>query len=304
MRHDGEDHAPQAVVPDEGAGPMMPALYSRMDMNRAALRRAMTFARPPRVEKPSLGDSSLNLPGGFGRPALSISRVCAKRSGAVAGYADNQRRSPVLASLLLSVGVCGSLAGATAPVFSIWLRPMSIPGSPPSVQWPERRKTARFFRARLTFPRTRHAAKPRPRSVNRVSFVVLHACEARMEIGVMSSNKTSESVVSSVVAASLYLHEIAGNQRVKSAINFVVSVFPRWSYAKTRMVWYADERAHVSDEDLQALSELREARKSYRGLLERIERLEAALAVSDPDMFGPQIDALRRSRGRPDRPVG
>lgn len=70
----------------------------------------------------------------------------------------------------------------------------------------------------------------------------------------MSSNKTSDGVVSSVVAASLYLHEIAGNQRVKSAINFVVSVFPRWSYAKTRMVWYADERAHVSDEDLQALS--------------------------------------------------
>lgn len=149
---------------------MRPALYSRMDMNRAVLRRAVTFARPPRVEKPSLGSSSLNLPGGFGRPALSISRVCAKRSGAVAGYADNQRRSPVLASLLLSVGVCGSLAGATAPVFSIWLRPMSIPGSPPSVQWPERRKTARFFRARLTFPRTRHAAKPSRVHVPSIAF--------------------------------------------------------------------------------------------------------------------------------------
>ncbi len=32
---------------------MMPALYSRMDMNRAGQRRAMTFARRPRVEKPS-----------------------------------------------------------------------------------------------------------------------------------------------------------------------------------------------------------------------------------------------------------
>ena len=149
---------------------MMPALYSRMDMNRAVLRRAMTFARPPRVERPSLGVSSLNLPGDFGRPALSISRVCAMRSGAVAGYAGNQRRSPVLASLLLSVGVCGSLAGATAPVFSIWLWPTSIPGSPPSVRCSEGRKTARFFRARLTSPRTRHAAKPSRVHVPSIAF--------------------------------------------------------------------------------------------------------------------------------------
>lgn len=149
---------------------MRPALYSRMDMNRAVLRRAVTFARPPRVEKPSLGSSSLNLPGGFGRPALSISRICAKRSGAVAGYAHVRRfNRPVFGSLLLSVGVCGSLAGATAPVFSIWLRPMSIPGSPPSVRC-SGRKTARFFRARLTFPRTRHAAKPSRVHVPSIAF--------------------------------------------------------------------------------------------------------------------------------------
>lgn len=109
--------------------------------------------------------------------------------------------------------------------------------------------------------------------------------------------------MNNVCVALLKQRELAGFRRVKDTLNFLVSEFPRWSYAKHRSVYYRDERAHVSDADLQALSELCEARKQYRGLIERIERLEAALRLQDEDFHRFTLDALSRQRSAQNRTV-
>ncbi|MBS1725048.1 MAG: hypothetical protein JSS66_19075 [Armatimonadetes bacterium] len=118
----------------------------------------------------------------------------------------------------------------------------------------------------------------------------------------MSSYKVSESRrVSAIAEASELLHELAPTGRVKDRLRNIMTVWPRWSWTKTRDVYYRDARYAVSDEELADLRLLVAARKEHRGLIERIERLEAALRIQDADFHSAQIGALEQARGAVDR---
>jgi hypothetical protein len=73
-------------------------------------------------------------------------------------------------------------------------------------------------------------------------------------------------------------------------------------------LWYGERRSIPSDlmdraRALAAEPVAVEARNEHARLLERIARLEAALAVSDPEFHSPAIDALSRMGGKADRSV-
>jgi hypothetical protein len=63
---------------------------------------------------------------------------------------------------------------------------------------------------------------------------------------------------------------------------------------RIRQLWEG-QAARVDGEEKDALREakIEEARNEYQALRRRLESLETALAVVDPDFFGPQMDAYR-----------
>jgi uncharacterized membrane protein YccC len=77
---------------------------------------------------------------------------------------------------------------------------------------------------------------------------------------------------------------------------------------RARAYWYGEAASIPADHMDRARQIARqpieqEASDAFAELQNRIARLEAALAVSDPDFHGPSLDALRVSAGRPDRAV-
>lgn len=63
---------------------------------------------------------------------------------------------------------------------------------------------------------------------------------------------------------------------------------------RIRQLWEG-QAARVDGEEKDALREaqIEEARNEYQALRRRLESLEAALALADPEFFGPQMDAYR-----------
>lgn len=78
-----------------------------------------------------------------------------------------------------------------------------------------------------------------------------------------------------------------------------------WDRGRTKRLWYREARRVDADEMLAIDRYLkREATDEFARLNARIARVEASLRVSDPDMYGPDIDALHALGRRPDSPMG
>jgi hypothetical protein len=96
------------------------------------------------------------------------------------------------------------------------------------------------------------------------------------------------------------LRRIAGDARTKAALAKISDKL-KWGERRVRDLWYGDPRVAVRPEELESARRLAEQQKAvadgYTTLLARIERLERALLLADPDFGGAHVTALRGARG-------
>lgn len=118
-------------------------------------------------------------------------------------------------------------------------------------------------------------------------------------------DNASESRVSALQEASTLVRRIAepvpAGDSVKAALKRVLRRLPNtpnWTHSRVRSLWYGDRRCKVSGDELNELR--RVARKTVGSdeLGKRIARLEAWAARTDPEFFGPSVDALRSAYER------
>jgi hypothetical protein len=95
------------------------------------------------------------------------------------------------------------------------------------------------------------------------------------------------------------LRRIAGDARTKAALA-QISAKLNLRERRVRDLWYGEPRVAVRPEELEAARRIAEEQKAvsdgYETLLARIERLERALLLADPDFGGAQVAALRCAR--------
>jgi hypothetical protein len=96
------------------------------------------------------------------------------------------------------------------------------------------------------------------------------------------------------------LRRIAGDARTKAALAKISDKL-KLGERRVRDLWYGDPRVAVRPQELEAARRLAEEQKAvadaYTTLLARIERLERALLLADPEFGGAQVAALRCARG-------
>ena len=114
--------------------------------------------------------------------------------------------------------------------------------------------------------------------------------------------KRSEPVMSALVEAQSLVRKVAepvpAGDSVKAAI-VRASRRLKWNYNRVKSLWYADERARVSGDEL---NQLRAVAKQHTAghaddLMARLEYIEERLRQIDPDFYGSDIASLRRSVG-------
>ena len=113
--------------------------------------------------------------------------------------------------------------------------------------------------------------------------------------------KRSEPVMSALVEAQSLVRRVAApvpaGDSVKAAI-VRASRRLKWNYNRTKTLWYADERAKVSGDELnqlRAVAKQHTAGAANHDLMARLEYIEERLRHIDPDFYGPQLDTLRRA---------
>lgn len=114
-------------------------------------------------------------------------------------------------------------------------------------------------------------------------------------------DNASESRVSALQEASSLVRRIAepvpAGDSVKAAIGRA-SRRLNWGFCRVRSLWYADPRTKVSGDELNQLRRVARKAAGHDELGQRIARLEAWAARTDPEFFGPSVDALRSAYER------
>jgi len=120
--------------------------------------------------------------------------------------------------------------------------------------------------------------------------------------------KRSECAVSALVEAQALVRKVAepvpAGDSVKAAIGRA-SRRLKWNFNRTKSLWYADERAKVSGDELTQLRDVAKLSTTGGGdaVLARLDNLEkmvesiARVVAQDPDYYGPQLDTLRGALG-------
>lgn len=112
----------------------------------------------------------------------------------------------------------------------------------------------------------------------------------------MSENKSEDSELSDLTwAADRLKKDVAPYGKVNERIRDAARAL-KWSYSRTRTIWYADERASVKPKELRRITEItgiEYGREEARGVEALISQADALLMGGDPDFHSPFVAALR-----------
>lgn len=123
----------------------------------------------------------------------------------------------------------------------------------------------------------------------------------------MSERASEKSEMSEIAFASNAMREriapIGSAQYVQGRIRLAARAL-RWSFSRSRDVWYADERVSLKPRevrDIEQASGIKYGRQEVGDVDALISRADALLMGTDPDFVRPFVAALRALVGAADR---